>query len=103
NGKGDQLINDTNYNIGIDDFLIKEKEIILSIFQKFTFVVEVGCMHGRFLELALKENKTYMGIDNSSIYIEKGKKEYKKFIKKRNATLILGSSEKICEIKQIKN
>lgn len=71
-GLGDNLIKKSFYPKEIVSFLDKEKEIVKDELRNFDLLFEVGCMEGRYLDVALSENKKYYGIDVVERYVEMG-------------------------------
>ncbi|RIL07317.1 MAG: hypothetical protein DCC75_10130 [Proteobacteria bacterium] len=60
---GIRLVNAANYPAAIQLYLLSEMDLLLKLRPAFELLVEVGCMHGRFLEWALSNNKDYLGLD----------------------------------------
>lgn len=102
NGLGDELINQKNYNDEIKSYLYEEGKIISKIIVANSVIIEVGCMHGRLLEEVFKQGNDYIGIDNSSAYIKEGNEKFKFFLNNQYQ-LIIGNSEELHKIEQIKS
>lgn len=71
-GDGDKLIDVKSYPIEIEGYLRDEYQSILELMKNFEGIVEVGCMMGRYLQLAREMDKKYLGIDPVSRYIDQG-------------------------------
>lgn len=69
-GAGDRLIDETAYPAAIMNYLAREEELLTAFADTFDVLVEVGCMHGRALDWALKHQKGYVGLDITPRYIE---------------------------------
>ena len=74
-GPGDRLVDDATYPNEIREFLRREEDLLLSAKSSYDLLVEVGCMHGRYLNWALDHDKAYVGIDIVPRYIELGATE----------------------------
>ncbi len=74
-GHGNPLINPLFFPPGVEGFLKKEELILLSIRDSFNLLIEIGCMHGRYLNWAVAEKKTYIGIDIVSRFISEGRQK----------------------------
>lgn len=71
-GLGDNLIETSFYPKEVVSFLEKEKGIVKDLIKDFDLLFEVGCMEGRYLDVALSENKKYYGIDVVERYVKMG-------------------------------
>jgi len=72
-GHGDRLIDESCYPGEIEDFLREEENILNSLLPAMGLLIEVGCMHGRYLDWAIAKGISYLGIDVVPRYIEEGK------------------------------
>lgn len=68
-GAGDMLIDPTRFPAEIHAFLQQESCILDALTSAFSTLIEVGCMHGRFLEWGILKGKRYLGIDPVARYI----------------------------------
>ena len=71
-GPGDHLVESSFFPKEIVLFLEKEKEIVQEALRASGLLFEVGCMEGRYLDVALSEGKKYFGIDLVERYVKKG-------------------------------
>lgn len=71
-GLGDSLIEKSFYPKEIISFLEEEERIVKDMMRSFDLLFEVGCMEGRYLDVALGENKKYYGIDVVERYVKMG-------------------------------
>jgi len=71
----DKLINPSYYPVEIQNFLEAETEMLNVLQPCFNILIEVGCMHGRFLDWAVTHSKRYLGIDVVRRYIEQGQQK----------------------------
>jgi hypothetical protein len=71
-GLGTRLIDAGNYPPSIQDYLHGEEQLLASLEDGFSTLVEVGCMHGRYLEWAVARGKNYLGVDPVQPYIRQG-------------------------------
>lgn len=71
-GQGDRLIDPLFYPKAISIFLKDEQKLLKSLISSFDLLIEVGCMHGRYLCWAVKYKKHYLGIDVVRRYITVG-------------------------------
>jgi len=93
---GDRLIDERYFPGEIKKFLNKEKELLSQADSAYDFLVEVGCMHGRYMEWALVQNKAYIGLDVVSRYIERGRKRAQDLsVSDDRCQFILGGAEEI--------
>jgi hypothetical protein len=74
-GTGDRLIDPSKYPSEIHSYLEAELNLLEAVIKNFDMVVEVGCMHGRFLKWILMQNKYYVGVDIAANYIAQGKEK----------------------------
>ena len=98
-GKGDRLIDPLFYPRSIQLFLADEEALLKRLSTSFDLLVEVGCMHGRYLEWAATNEKHYLGVDVVRRYISAGNsrlKEFKSSTQKQR--FVLGGAEKISKI-----
>ena len=72
---GDRLITDENYPDSINEFLVEEKVLLLSLMSNHDIAIEVGCMEGRHCETVLDSGVHYIGVDISEEYIRKAKEK----------------------------
>ncbi|XOU94692.1 MAG: methyltransferase domain-containing protein [Candidatus Kerfeldbacteria bacterium] len=94
NGLGDQLIDESCYPQSIKDFLRDEEAYLTIISSSFDILVEVGCMHGRYLDWTVKNGKKYIGIDPVKRYITVGKNSVSSLeLDPEDYKFILGSAE----------
>ncbi len=75
-GDGDCLIVEDNYPDEIKIFLKEEKKFLESKLP-FPHLIEVGCMHGRYLDWCAQHNIQYTGVDVVDRYIKMGEKRLK--------------------------
>lgn len=98
-GKGDRLIDPLFYPKAIQLFLSEEEAQLNSLSSSFNLLVEVGCMHGRYLEWAEKNQKHYLGVDVVQRYISAGKERLNELgsssLKHR---FVLGRAEEISKL-----
>ena len=73
-GLGDRLIKESNYPSEILAYLESENKLVLEFLSDFETLVEVGCMNGRYLDLAVESKKKYIGVDIVSRYIDEANK-----------------------------
>ncbi len=73
-GGGDSLVNPSFFSPEVRHFLRTEEAILCSIIDFFDLLIEVGCMHGRYLEWAMEKRKMYVGIDIVARFIEEGRR-----------------------------
>lgn len=100
---GDELINEANYNNYIESYLLEEKNIITSKISNYKLIIEIGCMHGRLLELCRNHNKKYIGIDESEKYILEGNSRYKDLLELEQFTLVQGNAENLESVEELQN
>ena len=98
-GKGDRLIDPLFYPKNIELFLEDEKRLLEQLTGSFDLLIEVGCMHGRYLEWAAKNGKSYVGIDVVKRYIDAGRRNVNRLGLSRNQyRFVLGGAENIATI-----
>jgi len=98
-GKGDRLIDPLFYPKNIRLFLADEEALLNRLSPYFDLLVEVGCMHGRYLEWAIKNRKHYLGVDVVRRYISAGNARLGGFISStQKHKFVLGGAEKISKI-----
>jgi len=68
---GNLLVDKANYPLEIKQFLDAELSIVENLMANHSTLVEIGCMDGRFLDWAVKNNKNYIGLDIEDAYIDK--------------------------------
>ncbi|MFA4996335.1 MAG: hypothetical protein WC536_04315 [Patescibacteria group bacterium] len=71
-GHGDRLVDPSRYPNEITEYLIAEEDLLTSLASRFETLVEVGCMDGRYLDWAVRQQKSYLGIDIIERYVENG-------------------------------
>jgi len=101
-GYGDSLIDLSLLPKEVKDFLLKEELILSSIKDSFKLLTEIGCMNGRYLEWAVAENKSYIGIDVVPRFIKEGKERVIKLKLGTNYQFIEGTAEDIINLIPIK-
>jgi hypothetical protein len=72
-GLGTRLVDPGNYPPPIQDYLREEERLLATLEDGFATVVEVGCMHGRYLDWAVSRGKSYLGVDPVPHYIRQGR------------------------------
>lgn len=72
NGFGDRFLDSSCYTAEIIDFLQSEEDLLTIVNDGFDLLVEIGCMHGRYLNWAVSHSKNYLGIDIVPKYIDAG-------------------------------
>jgi hypothetical protein len=71
-GLGDRLVNHDLFPNGIKEFLKEEELLLAKASSSCDLLVEVGSMHGRYLEWTLAHGKAYIGVDIVERYISLG-------------------------------
>lgn len=71
-GYGDRLVHESSYPLQIRTYLREERRFLERLLSSFDLLVEVGCMHGRYLPWAAAREKSYLGIDVVARYIDQG-------------------------------
>lgn len=71
-GYGDRFIDSSYFTEEVREFIKEERKIIDSTRHTFSLLVEVGSMHGRYLDWAVSVNKMYIGLDIVTNYIQMG-------------------------------
>ena len=66
---GNKLVDENNYPDSIKEYLKKEKELLEKYLEDYDLLIEVGCMEGRNIDVALNMKKKYIGIDIIESYI----------------------------------
>jgi len=94
-GLGDRLIDESVFPKEIKEFLRDEENLLLQISPSFNTLIEVGCMHGRYVEWAVKHNLRYIGIDVVHSYINEGTTKSKTFNSSIEPKFILGGAEEL--------
>ena len=74
-GHGDLLVDERNYPNEIQEFLKSEISLLNSFRDQFEYLIEVGCMNGRYLDWAVSFSKKYFGIDIVQRYIDEAKEK----------------------------
>ena len=98
NGQGDRLIDPLFYPKGINLFLEDEEKLLKLLAPFFDLLIEVGCMHGRYLCWAIRRKKSYIGIDVVERYIFAGKQRLGELkTLSDQCSFILGSAEDIAD------
>jgi hypothetical protein len=72
-GLGGRLIDPARFPKEIKRFLTEEERLISSMAHTFDLLVEVGCMHGRYLDWSAARGMRYLGLDVVQSYIDEGK------------------------------
>lgn len=99
NGQGDRLIDPLFYPKGIKLFLEDEEKLLKSLAPFFDLLIEVGCMHGRYLCWAIRRKKSYIGIDVVERYISAGKQRLGELkMPSDQCRFVLGGAEDIADI-----
>jgi hypothetical protein len=73
--QGLELINDSNYPYPVVEFLNEERKYLQSVIGHYDVLLEVGCMTGRHLAWAMKNNVYYMGVDVVEHYLVEARKK----------------------------
>jgi hypothetical protein len=71
-GQGDRLVDPSRYPNEITNYLTAEEDLLTSLASQFETLVEVGCMDGRYLDWAVRQQKSYLGIDIVERYVKNG-------------------------------
>ncbi|HKV92562.1 MAG TPA: hypothetical protein VJW20_08450 [Candidatus Angelobacter sp.] len=74
NGYGDRFIDSSLFNDEVAAFLRAEEQILNTLAPSMLGLVEVGCMHGRYLQWAIENRKRYFGVDVIHRYIQNGRR-----------------------------
>lgn len=99
NGAGDALIDPANYPQSIVEFLDFEREILTQHMSDKQMLIEVGCMHGRYLEWALQNGASYLGFDVVDRYVAEGNARIASAgADPQKHRILLGASEQLHEI-----
>ena len=99
NGQGDRLIDPLFYPKSINLFLEDEEKLLKLLAPFFDLLIEVGCMHGRYLCWAIRRKKYYIGIDVVERYIFAGKQRLGELkTPSDQCSFILGNAEDIADI-----
>ncbi|MBU3935018.1 class I SAM-dependent methyltransferase [Patescibacteria group bacterium] len=99
NGKGDRLIDPLFYPKAIRLFLEDEQRLLEQLTESFDLLIEVGCMHGRYLDWAARHGKSYVGIDVVKRYVDAGVKNVGELKLPRDRyRFVLGGAEDIATI-----
>ncbi len=72
-GRGDRLIDPRFFPKSIKRFLQGENKLLERKAPSVDLLVEIGCMHGRYLEWTIRHQKRYLGIDIVQRYLEIGR------------------------------
>lgn len=72
NGYGDRFTDPLLFNEEVAAFLQAEEQILNTVSYRLRGIIEVGCMHGRYMEWAVRQRKRYFGIDVVERYISRG-------------------------------
>lgn len=95
-GLGDRLIDESLFPLEIKKFLIEEERLLNQSKSSFNSLIEVGCMHGRYLQWAIEHVQNYIGVDIVPSYIDAGHRRLKEyFYESLRCNFILGSAENI--------
>ena len=76
-GLGDRLIDEKRYSLEILSYLAGEKKIVAELLARYETLIEVGCMNGRYLDLAVEKEKRYIGIDVVKRYVDEANRTIK--------------------------
>jgi hypothetical protein len=68
-GIGDNLMNPVFFTGAIHDYLLCEKELLISLSEPYDTIIEIGCTKGRYAETITKLKKHYLGIDIAKHHI----------------------------------
>jgi len=99
NGQGDRLIDPLFYPKGIKLFLEDEEKLLKSLAPFFDLLIEVGCMHGRYLCWAIRRKKSYIGLDIVERYISAGRQRLGELkTPSDQCRFVLGGAEDIADI-----
>jgi len=105
-GRGDSLIDPSLFPEEVKDFLLKEELILSSAGDSFRLLIEIGCMHGRYLEWAIERGKSYVGIDIVSRFIKEGRRRIAELRLPVDCQFIEGAAEDIptlIPVKRLRN
>ncbi len=69
-GSGDLLVDSSRYPEEVDSYLDAEATELSSL--AFRTLIEVGCMEGRYLDWAVNNGKSYLGVDVIERYVLSG-------------------------------
>jgi len=69
---GNRLIDPRRFPDGIKLFLSEEERLLDSMSSSFDLLVEIGCMHGRYLNWAVARKTAYLGVDIVQSYVDEG-------------------------------
>lgn len=95
-GLGDRFLEAVHYSTEISSFLHSEENLVNSLSPAFDLLIEVGCMHGRYLNWAVSQSKNYLGIDIVSKYVEGGRRRTsERGLCQKSYRFILGSAEEM--------
>jgi len=95
-GQGDRLVDPNCYPKEIVDFLREERKLLDSMAASIDTLVEIGCMHGRYLDWAVGLNKRYIGIDIVPRYINMGRRIVaEKRLERKKYQFVLGGAEMV--------
>ncbi len=97
-GCGDSLIDSALLPDEINNFLKEEESILFSFADSFCLLIEIGCMHGRYLEWAVTKGKFYTGIDIVRRFIEQGRRRIIELGLSLGYQLIEGAAEDIVNL-----
>lgn len=75
NGHGDPFADDSHLNREVAAFLKQEEHLMSAVADGIDTLIEVGCMHGRYLDWAVRHKKSYFGLDRVHRYIRAGRQE----------------------------
>lgn len=99
NGLGDRLANPLYHPRVITEFLQEELRIVNSIQSSIDLLIEVGCMHGRYLDWAITHKKLYIGIDLVQRYIEAGRRAVaERGLSKEIYQFVAGNAEEMARL-----
>jgi|GEM_PF-1615228 hypothetical protein len=99
NGYGDRFIDPSLFNDEVAAFLQGEEQILNTVSCRLCGIIEVGCMHGRYMEWAIRHRKRYFGVDVVERYISRGQQSLRKRgLPAADYHFILGSMEQMPKI-----
>jgi len=70
---GERLIDENRYPPEIALFVREEAALLDTLAPSFDGLLEAGCMHGRYLDWAVRHEKAYLGLDIVARYVERGR------------------------------
>lgn len=98
-GRGDRLIDPRFFPESIKRFLAGENKLLDGKTPFVDLLVEIGCMHGRYLEWAVQRQKRYIGLDIVQRYLEAGRNAVtKRALPGEMYRFILGGAEDVSKL-----